>query len=405
MSKELFYFEPGQVMSKEETREILSGYGINDLKGKKAVVMALLLYISGIEKKDEEGYFFVTNQWLMEHAGIKSKSTFSIAINCLKAKNYIERVPGERTKEHPDGWASMYRIPTNFKGSIQGFDFEKQGFENYQFQGFDFEINTLMTKLSVLVKLFVFTEAEHEFIVNSIKNLEKTKIEPQIHNHNQIQKENNNINNITGDITSNKLNKLNKNKTSNILGNYTGDITGNLPAHASVHVQSQLEPEMPPKCEPPYSFFNYSSSVTKKLPECEPHEPSLILSQLETEESPEMPPECSFFNYSRLTESNHEVGNTPAGETDIDSMDDDQLVRYYDELFRPKTTKDETEGLLLKLPRDYAHLTNDLVREISAWSSYLEGAERQAFDDIIDERLGAGSLERIRRRAINLIRG
>ena len=108
-------------------------------------------------------------------------------------------------------------------------------------------------------------------------------------------------------------------------------------------------------------------------------------------------------NYNIKNPSPSDGNNSRMREGDGEPTDE-ELIAYFDEYFRPKTTQEDTDELLKSLPRDYAHLTDTMVKQISGWVSYLEGEERAAFSDIIEDRFGTGTLERIRHRANRLIR-
>lgn len=100
-------------MDLDFANEILEDYGYQDLKltSKRKMILATLLYINGIDEKNEEGYFFVENDFLTNLIGM-SKRALITSLQYLQSVGLIERISGKR------GSASLYKIqktsPINF---------------------------------------------------------------------------------------------------------------------------------------------------------------------------------------------------------------------------------------------------------------------------------------------------
>ena len=88
----------------EFVNEILEDNGIEiNLTKKRKKLLAILLYINGIDKKNENGYFFVENSFLCEIVGIAEKNLIN-GLNYLKKIKLIDRISGKR------GSASLYKV-------------------------------------------------------------------------------------------------------------------------------------------------------------------------------------------------------------------------------------------------------------------------------------------------------
>ena len=70
----------------EFVNEILEDNGIEiNLTKKRKKLLAILLYINGIDKKNENGYFFVENSFLCEIVGIAEN-------NLINGLNYLKKI-------------------------------------------------------------------------------------------------------------------------------------------------------------------------------------------------------------------------------------------------------------------------------------------------------------------------
>ena len=88
----------------EFVNEILEDNGIEiNLTKKRKKLLAILLYINGIDKKNENGYFFVENSFLCEIVGIAENNLIN-GLNYLKKIKLIDRISGKR------GSASLYKV-------------------------------------------------------------------------------------------------------------------------------------------------------------------------------------------------------------------------------------------------------------------------------------------------------
>ena len=88
----------------EFVNEILEDNGIEiNLTKKRKKLLAILLYINGIDKKNENGYFFVENTFLCEIVGIAENNLIN-GLNYLKKIKLIDRISGKR------GSASLYKV-------------------------------------------------------------------------------------------------------------------------------------------------------------------------------------------------------------------------------------------------------------------------------------------------------
>ena len=92
-------------MDIEFANEILEDNGYQSLKltNKRKMILATLLYINGIDTKDEQGYFFVENDFLSNLIGV-SKRALITTLNYFNEIGIYERISGTR------GSASLYKF-------------------------------------------------------------------------------------------------------------------------------------------------------------------------------------------------------------------------------------------------------------------------------------------------------
>ena len=98
-----FGLEPGSVNEQFVNRK-LSTYDTGTLTRKQRTILAVLVYINGIDKKGSDGCFFVENEKLMELCGV-AKGTLITALNKLVENGFIKRIPGKGCKK-----ASRYQV-------------------------------------------------------------------------------------------------------------------------------------------------------------------------------------------------------------------------------------------------------------------------------------------------------
>ena len=92
-------------MNIEFANEILEDNGYQDLKltSKRKMILATLLYINGIDEKNEQGYFFVENLFLCQLVGISEPALIE-SLKYFISVGIISRIAGKR------GSASLYKI-------------------------------------------------------------------------------------------------------------------------------------------------------------------------------------------------------------------------------------------------------------------------------------------------------
>lgn len=92
-------------MDIEFANEILedNGYQYLKLTSKRKMILATLLYINGIDTKDEQGYFFVENSYLCKLIGV-SEPTLIDSLKYFNSVGILSRIAGKR------GSASLYKI-------------------------------------------------------------------------------------------------------------------------------------------------------------------------------------------------------------------------------------------------------------------------------------------------------
>jgi len=94
----------------EFVAEVLPNAEELDLTAAQIKVLALLKYISRIDKKDEDGYFFVENEFIRTACKIGSKSTLNNAFGVLQESGYIERISGKKKVKGEKIVTSKYKV-------------------------------------------------------------------------------------------------------------------------------------------------------------------------------------------------------------------------------------------------------------------------------------------------------
>lgn len=193
-------------MDLEFALEILEDYGYQDLKltNKRKMILATLLYINGIDEKDEDGYFFVENDFLSNLIGM-SKRALITSLQYLQSVGLIERISGKR------GSASLYKVqktspitsPINFTHNIV----DNQEVRELRTENFTHNLS----KTSPIN----FTHNLENFTPDIDTDIEEDKdIDKEIEIKKEIDK--NNINNILINYILN-LNNIINNLNNNIL--------------------------------------------------------------------------------------------------------------------------------------------------------------------------------------------
>ena len=147
---------------------------------KRAKIMAALIYIDGINKKDDQGRFFVENTYLCSLADIAEKNLIN-ALRAFEKNGYITREAGTIERK-----ASKYFInyPKLEEGDeITTYDFEKVSSESKKVSSnFDKKVSSESKKVSSeLKKVSIDTdidkeldkEKDKEYIFNIINNIIK----------------------------------------------------------------------------------------------------------------------------------------------------------------------------------------------------------------------------------------
>ena len=109
-------------MDLEFANEILEDNGYSELKltSKRKMILATLLYINGIDEKNEQGYFFVENSYLCQLIGISEPALIE-SLKYLNSVGIISRISGKR------GSASLYRIE---KTLVKNFSNKSENLSN-----------------------------------------------------------------------------------------------------------------------------------------------------------------------------------------------------------------------------------------------------------------------------------
>ena len=100
-------------------------------------LLATLIYISGIDKKDKDGFFYVDNKYLMEVLGVSEPTIISNA-NKLIEEGFIQRVTGKKNhpskylitdliKEYTKEYTKKYtkNFSKNFSKTVENFSQDK----------------------------------------------------------------------------------------------------------------------------------------------------------------------------------------------------------------------------------------------------------------------------------------
>lgn len=99
----LFGLTP-DVVDEDFVYQMIEGYELPRMTFKRLSLLAILLYINGINKKSSDGCFFLSNRCLMKISGFKNETNLIIVLRKLSDMGLIERKSGDV------GVASTYRI-------------------------------------------------------------------------------------------------------------------------------------------------------------------------------------------------------------------------------------------------------------------------------------------------------
>ena len=105
----------------EDANELLedNGYIDMNISDKRKMILGVLLYINGIDNKDNDGYFFVENEFICKLIGI-TKKTLLKALKYFISLGIISRISGKR------GQASMYKIEDKYTHKYTHKDIDNQ---------------------------------------------------------------------------------------------------------------------------------------------------------------------------------------------------------------------------------------------------------------------------------------
>ena len=196
-------------MEKYSNEELLEVLPTNvreskELTTKQKVVLGQLIIYSGLDKKDNEGYFFRSNKDLTNDCDIQEK-TLIAAVNKLVMLGFIDTVRGTKKNNR----ASLYRI--NQK-TIDDYcktivdDYSKRENENYSndYSEIITAMHVRITELEITVKNLVerITVIEgRNYSTDTDKDIELDK-EKELLNNNILN--NTSFNNILGETESNQ---------------------------------------------------------------------------------------------------------------------------------------------------------------------------------------------------------
>lgn len=186
-------------MDIEFANEILEDYGYQDLKltNKRKMILATLLYINGIDEKDEDGYFFIENEFLTNLIGM-SKRALITSLQYLQSVGLIERISGKR------GSASLYKLqktsPINFTHNFTHNIVDNQLVRELRTENFTHNLSKT-SPINFTHNLENFTpDIDTDIDIEEDKDIDK-EIE--------IKKDKNNINNILINYILNLNNNIN----------------------------------------------------------------------------------------------------------------------------------------------------------------------------------------------------
>ena len=222
--------------NEQDVVEILNDNNVTfSLSAKRAKLLALLLYVNGIEKKNDKGEFFVENSFLCEHVGISERALIT-ALRKFENDGIISRNSGKR------GNASTYIInievlnnfsnnfSKNFSNNVLDYQTVTTNFSNNFSDNFSHNFSTD-------IDIDIESEIEKDKEIDKEKNNIKNKF-----NINLIKKENikeKNEISIDGLISrkieekieeklKNKINSIIEEKLENIIENKFEKIQENL---------------------------------------------------------------------------------------------------------------------------------------------------------------------------------
>ena len=203
-------------MDLEFALEILEDYGYQDLKltNKRKMILATLLYINGIDEKDEDGYFYVENSYLCQIIGMSEPALIE-SLKYFNSIGIISRISGKR------GSASLYKFNSkNFSNKIENLS--NNFSDNFSNKVVD---NQVVKELRTENLSNNFSKNLSNNFSNKLKNfstdidIEEDKDidkEIEIKKDIELNKDKNNINNILINYILN-LNNIINNLNNNIL--------------------------------------------------------------------------------------------------------------------------------------------------------------------------------------------
>ena len=203
-------------MDIEFAEEILEDEGYQDLKltSKRKMILATLLYINGIDTKDEQGYFFVENSYLCKLIGV-SEPTLIDSLKYFNSVGILSRIAGKR------GSASLYKIEKtlvkNFSNNLSK-NFSNNLSKNFSNKSVDNqEVRELRTEN-------FSNNLSKNFSNNFSNKLKNFSTDTDIEEDKDIELDIDKEKDINKDIEKNNINKLYNIKLINYLNNINNNI-------------------------------------------------------------------------------------------------------------------------------------------------------------------------------------
>ena len=181
-------------MDLDFANEILEDEGYQNIKltNKRKMILATLLYINGIDEKNEEGQFFVENLFLCKLIGITERTLIK-SLKYLQSIGILSRISGKR------GSASLYKIEEKYSNNLEKYS--KKYSNNLE-------------KYSTDIDIEEDKDLDIDKEIEIKKDIELNKDKNNINNIliNYILNLNNNINNINNNILYIKEKNIKKEK-------------------------------------------------------------------------------------------------------------------------------------------------------------------------------------------------
>lgn len=83
-----------------------------------------------------------------------------------------------------------------------------------------------------------------------------------------------------------------------------------------------------------------------------------------------------------------------------ENEEEEHDLSYHLNILPEKTKQQETEELIQRLPDDYACIDDKFADYISGWCMYLDGEERGVFENLLEDKYGAGTVDILFKRGI-----